>query len=71
MHLSINVKSPNNISKWQVGFNSAFKRLKNLTSVLKNTPLLSKGAQIRGLIFQQDKEETSFHLDVTAFLEVG
>jgi hypothetical protein len=28
MHLPINVKSPNNISKWQVGFNSVFKRLK-------------------------------------------
>jgi hypothetical protein len=27
MHLPINVKSPNNISKWQVGFNSAFKGL--------------------------------------------
>jgi hypothetical protein len=29
MHLPINVKSPNNISKWQVGFNSAFKGLKD------------------------------------------
>jgi hypothetical protein len=28
MHLPINVKSPNNISKWQMGFNSAFKGLK-------------------------------------------
>jgi hypothetical protein len=28
MHLPINVKSPNNISKWQVEFNSAFKELK-------------------------------------------
>jgi hypothetical protein len=27
MHLPINVKSPNNISKWKVGFNSAFKGL--------------------------------------------
>jgi hypothetical protein len=27
MHLPINVKSPNNISKWQMGFNSAFKWL--------------------------------------------
>jgi hypothetical protein len=27
MHGPINVKSPNNISKWQVGFNSAFKGL--------------------------------------------
>jgi hypothetical protein len=30
MHLPINVKSPNNISKWQMGFNSAFKGLKTL-----------------------------------------
>jgi hypothetical protein len=27
MHLPINVKSPNNISKWQIGFNSVFKGL--------------------------------------------
>jgi hypothetical protein len=27
MHLPVNVKSPNNISKWQMGFNSAFKEL--------------------------------------------
>jgi hypothetical protein len=28
MHGPINVKSPNNISKWQIGFNSAFEGLK-------------------------------------------
>jgi len=27
MHVHINVKSPNNISEWQMGFNSAFKGL--------------------------------------------
>jgi len=27
MHLPMNFKSPNNISKWQMGFNSAFKGL--------------------------------------------
>jgi hypothetical protein len=27
MRVPINVKSPNNISKWQMGFNSAFKGL--------------------------------------------
>jgi hypothetical protein len=27
MHLTKKVKSPNNISKWQMGFNSAFKVL--------------------------------------------
>jgi hypothetical protein len=29
MHGPINVKSPNNTSKWQMGFNSAFKGLSN------------------------------------------
>ena len=28
MHGPINVKSPNNISEWQMGFNSAFKGLR-------------------------------------------
>jgi hypothetical protein len=27
MHVPINVKSPNNISEWQMGLNSAFKGL--------------------------------------------
>jgi hypothetical protein len=30
MHGPINVKFPNNISKWQMGFNSAFKGLMEL-----------------------------------------
>jgi hypothetical protein len=30
MHLPINLKSPNNISKWQMGFNSAFKGLMDI-----------------------------------------
>jgi hypothetical protein len=30
MHGLINVKSPNNNSKWQMGFNSAFKELSNI-----------------------------------------
>jgi hypothetical protein len=35
MHLPINVKSPNNISKWQMGFNSAFKGLNQSLCSLK------------------------------------
>ena len=27
MHITMNVKSPNNINEWQTGFNSAFKGL--------------------------------------------
>jgi hypothetical protein len=30
MHGPMNLKSPNNISKWQMGFNSSFKGLKKL-----------------------------------------
>jgi hypothetical protein len=33
MQVPINVKSPNNISKWQIGFNSAFKGLSIIKSV--------------------------------------
>jgi hypothetical protein len=31
MHLPINVKSPNNISKWHMGINSAFKGLNDFS----------------------------------------
>jgi hypothetical protein len=31
MHGPVNVKSPNNTSKWQMGFNSAFKGLSQLS----------------------------------------
>jgi hypothetical protein len=37
MHGHINVKSPNNISKWQMGFNSAFKGL--MTYFLNQLPI--------------------------------
>ena len=30
MHVPINVKSPNNISEWQMEFNSAFKGLRQI-----------------------------------------
>jgi hypothetical protein len=33
MHEPINVKSPNNTSKWQMGFNSAFKGLKLIAKI--------------------------------------
>jgi hypothetical protein len=35
MHGPINVKSPNNISEWQMGFNWAFKGLNVLNQILK------------------------------------
>jgi hypothetical protein len=37
MHGAINVKSPNNISKWQMGFNSAFKGLKHTKNLAAGT----------------------------------
>jgi len=36
MHVPINVKSPNNISEWQMGFNSAFKGL-----IFSKTPVIN------------------------------
>jgi hypothetical protein len=36
----INVKSPNNTSKWQMGFNSAFKGLKKSENVIKKLTTL-------------------------------
>ena len=41
MHVPINVKSPNNISEWQMGFNSAFKGL---------IVLCTRGARILGIL---------------------
>jgi DNA-binding transcriptional regulator of glucitol operon len=45
MHGPINVKSPNNISKWQMEFNSAFKGLKSRGEVLlgENQPGINFG----------------------------
>jgi hypothetical protein len=49
MHLPINVKSPNNISKWQMGFNSAFKGLTLfLITVMLLDLLWEAGADSKG-----------------------
>jgi hypothetical protein len=37
MHGPIKVKSPNNTSKWQMGFNSAFKGLRNFGKITSTT----------------------------------
>jgi len=49
MHGPINVKSPNNISKWQMGFNSTFKGLSTTVFVKwdsadKQSTLLQAGS---------------------------
>jgi len=41
MHGPINVKSPNNISEWQMGFNSAFKGLMVSNFALCGMPFLA------------------------------
>jgi hypothetical protein len=46
MHVPINVKSPNSISKWQVGFNSAFKGL--IVSVNRTAECLRTDCNILG-----------------------
>jgi hypothetical protein len=43
MHGPINVKSPNNISKWHMGINSAFKGLKYSRISLSHTSSRNKG----------------------------
>jgi hypothetical protein len=43
MHEPINVKSPNNTSKWHVGFNSAFKGLKKLRATKFGNGTKTKG----------------------------
>jgi hypothetical protein len=40
MHVPINVKSPNNNSKWQMGFNSAFKGLIPIGPRILSVPTL-------------------------------
>jgi hypothetical protein len=40
MHGPINVKSPNNTSTWQMGFNSAFKGLRNFPHFMDTESLL-------------------------------
>jgi hypothetical protein len=42
MHGPINVKSPNNTSKWQMGFNSAFEGLINETTNVSSSKDTSK-----------------------------
>ena len=45
MHVPIKVKSPNNMSKWQMGFNSAFKGLNRISTSISQY-LLQKDARI-------------------------
>jgi hypothetical protein len=46
MHGPINVKSPDNISEWQMGINSAFKGLTNKIEIKPKSPKESNLTQI-------------------------
>jgi hypothetical protein len=46
MHGPINFKSPNNTSKWQIGFNSAFKGLRRITTLMVETRQVSENWNI-------------------------
>jgi hypothetical protein len=46
MHVPINVKSPNNTSKWQMGFNSVFKRLTEFATCTVIIPKCLKYANV-------------------------
>jgi hypothetical protein len=52
MHGPINVKSPNNTNKWQVGFNSGFKGLKCRTG---NIGFKFKKKYIIGIVLVDSK----------------
>jgi hypothetical protein len=53
MHGPINVKSPNNIRKWQMGFNSAFKGLTNRPRLETHLPRHSYGNRRLRLQFER------------------
>jgi hypothetical protein len=61
MHGLINVKSPNNTSKWQIGFNSAFKDL-----ILYHF-LCTSGARICKLTFEVVQMGCNFAFNVGDF----
>jgi hypothetical protein len=52
MHLPINVKSPNNISKWQMGINSAFKGLIAVCLFILHDEEVAGSSQTSGHIYQ-------------------
>jgi hypothetical protein len=51
MHGPINVKSPNNTSKWQIEFNTAFKGLKLVEHVALTEEVKIKSTHVEGKSF--------------------
>jgi hypothetical protein len=65
MHEPINIKSPNNTSKWQMGFNSAFKGLREFAAGLfsersehsaRYQTVFLKHIQIRNRLYRKEIE---------------
>jgi hypothetical protein len=68
MHGPINLKSPNNISKWQMGFNSAFKGLKCL-DVIVFTFIRFSLANTGSSVVAMGLVSTSFHtIDIYIYI---
>jgi hypothetical protein len=61
MHGPIKVKSPNNISKWQMGFNSAFKGLRHPFCEYRLSPTGATSELLRG-------RRRSFNRDMYSFV---
>jgi hypothetical protein len=64
MQVPINVQSPNNISKWQMGFNSAFKGLTSqITAIVLSTNLFLQTAKtiIRCSILIYIQQDAKLH----------
>jgi hypothetical protein len=65
MRRTINVKSPKNISKWQMGFNSAFKGL-TVAMIDQNKPHPSFTADHRLVITEIHREISRYSLSIPA-----
>jgi uncharacterized membrane protein YciS (DUF1049 family) len=70
MHGPINVKSPNNISKWQMGFNSAFKGLMSafLTCACLYFPVNKRQQCANRDLAQQQQQQNEFAHRSTSIL---
>jgi hypothetical protein len=77
MHVPINVKSSNNTSKWQMGFNSAFKGLISYTRnrvdkfELDSFRMMDCSERGNGIVSTQYVEGNNFGIPATCFAKSG
>jgi hypothetical protein len=67
MHGPINVKSPNNTSKWQMGFNSAFKGLKKSSTShihIVESRVISDYNNYKGIRKEANVASVEIHYDI-------